>query len=95
MNSEHVEVKRILVTGGAGFLGSNLCDSLLAQGHEVICLDNFHTGRRNNVAHLLANPSFSILEHDVTNPSSCGSTRSTTSRAPRHRGITSTTRSTR
>ena len=56
------------MTGGAGFLGSNLCDLLVAQGHEVLCLDNFYTGVRRNVAHLCAHPNFSIIEHDVTNP---------------------------
>jgi UDP-glucuronate decarboxylase len=68
MNLAYAEPKRILVTGGAGFLGSNLCDLLVAQGHEVLCLDNFYTGARRNVAHLLAHPNFSIIEHDVTNP---------------------------
>ncbi|QUS35112.1 UDP-glucuronic acid decarboxylase family protein [Falsirhodobacter algicola] len=60
--------KRILVTGGAGFLGSFLCESLLADGHEVICLDNFHTGARANLQHLLHNPRFEIMRHDVTLP---------------------------
>ena len=60
--------KRILVTGGAGFLGSFLCDSLLADGHEVICLDNFHTGSRSNVQHLHGHPRFEIMRHDVTVP---------------------------
>ncbi|MBN2318446.1 MAG: GDP-mannose 4,6-dehydratase, partial [Acidobacteria bacterium] len=60
--------KRILVTGGGGFLGSHLCDRLLAQGHEVICLDNFFTGRRQNILHLLSNPLFELLRHDVTFP---------------------------
>jgi UDP-glucuronate decarboxylase len=59
---------RILVTGGAGFLGSHLCDRLLADGHEVICLDNFFTGRRENVMHLLDHASFELLRHDVTEP---------------------------
>src|SRR5713226_7722190 len=59
---------RILVTGGAGFLGSHLCERLLAQGNEVICLDNFFTGRRENVAHLLANPCFEIVRHDLVHP---------------------------
>jgi UDP-glucuronate decarboxylase len=60
--------KRILVTGGAGFLGSHLCERLLAQGSEVICLDNFFTGRRENVAHLLENRGFELLRHDVIEP---------------------------
>jgi UDP-glucuronate decarboxylase len=60
--------KRILVTGGAGFLGSFLCERLLAQGHEVICVDNFFTGSRWNIAHLLSNPAFEVIRHDVTFP---------------------------
>ncbi len=60
--------KRILVTGGAGFLGSHLCERLLDQDHEVLCVDNFFTGRRMNVAHLLSNPGFELLRHDVTFP---------------------------
>jgi UDP-glucuronate decarboxylase len=59
---------RILVTGGAGFLGSHLCDRLLAQGHEVICLDNFFTGSKRNVRHLLTHPDFELIRHDVTMP---------------------------
>jgi UDP-glucuronate decarboxylase len=59
---------RILVTGGAGFIGSHLCDRLLADKHEVICLDNFFTGRRENVFHLLDNPRFELLRHDVIEP---------------------------
>lgn len=59
---------RILVTGGAGFLGSHLCERLLALGHEVICLDNFFTGRKQNVVHLLENPFFEIIRHDVVDP---------------------------
>ena len=60
--------KRILVTGGAGFLGSHLCAGLLADGHEVLCVDNFFTGRRRNIAPLLDNPDFELLRHDVTFP---------------------------
>lgn len=60
--------KRILVTGGAGFLGSHLCDRLVAQGHDVICLDNFFTSQKSNVAHLLSKPNFELIRHDVTHP---------------------------
>lgn len=60
--------KRILVTGGAGFLGSHLCDRLVEQGHEVLCVDNYFTGTRSNVAHLLNRPNFELLRHDVTFP---------------------------
>jgi UDP-glucuronate decarboxylase len=59
---------KILVTGGAGFLGSHLCDSLLKRGDEVLCIDNFFTGRRENVEHLLSNNSFELLQHDVAFP---------------------------
>jgi UDP-glucuronate decarboxylase len=59
---------RILITGGAGFLGSHLCDRLIAQGHDLICLDNFFTGRKQNIAHLLTNPSFELVRHDVCDP---------------------------
>ncbi len=60
--------KRILVTGGAGFLGSHLCERLLAAGHEVLCVDNYFTGRRQNVAHLLDDRRFELMRHDVTMP---------------------------
>jgi UDP-glucuronate decarboxylase len=59
---------RILVTGGAGFIGSHLCERLLGEGNEVICLDNFFTGRKENIAHLLDNKSFELVRHDVTEP---------------------------
>jgi UDP-glucuronate decarboxylase len=59
---------RILVTGGAGFIGSHLCDRLLGEGHDVICLDNFFTGRRENIEHLLDHPHFEVLRHDVCEP---------------------------
>ncbi|GLR81968.1 SDR family oxidoreductase (plasmid) [Azospirillum oryzae] len=60
--------KRVLVTGGAGFLGSHLCDRLLAAGNDVLCVDNFFTGSRDNVLHLLNNPHFELMRHDVTFP---------------------------
>ena len=60
--------KRILVTGGAGFLGSHLCERLLGEGHEVLCVDNFYTGRRTNISHLLRLPHFEILRHDICFP---------------------------
>jgi UDP-glucuronate decarboxylase len=62
------ERKRVLVTGGAGFLGSHLCERLLAQGHDVICGDNLFTGDKRNIAHLLPHPDFEFLRHDVTLP---------------------------
>jgi len=61
-------MKRILVTGGAGFIGSHLCERLLGAGHEVLCVDNFYTGARRNVSHLLGDSSFELLRHDVTFP---------------------------
>jgi len=61
-------VKKILVTGGAGFVGSHLCKKLLDEGNEVICLDNFYTGNKNNISGLLSNKSFELLRHDVTFP---------------------------
>jgi UDP-glucuronate decarboxylase len=64
-------MSKILVTGGAGFIGSHLCERLLSDGHSVICLDNFYSGCRKNVAHLLSHPSFSLVEHDVTEPYNC------------------------
>lgn len=61
-------MKRILVTGGAGFLGSHLCERLLAQGHEVLCVDNFFTGNKANIAHLMSRPRFELIRHDITFP---------------------------
>jgi UDP-glucuronate decarboxylase len=60
--------KRILVTGGAGFLGSHLCERLLNDGNDVICVDNFFTGTRDNILHLLPNPHFEVMRHDITQP---------------------------
>jgi UDP-glucuronate decarboxylase len=60
--------KSILVTGGAGFIGSHLCERLLEQGNEIICLDNFYTGRRTNISHLISNPLFEVLRHDICFP---------------------------
>ena len=62
------EYKRILITGGAGFIGSHLCERLVDEGHEVLCVDNFYTGTRRNVAGLLREPNFELLRHDVTFP---------------------------
>lgn len=61
-------MQRVLITGGAGFLGSHLADRLLADGHEVLCVDNFYTGARRNIAHLLDHPRFELMRHDVTFP---------------------------
>jgi UDP-glucuronate decarboxylase len=60
--------QQVLVTGGAGFIGSHLCERLLADGHDVICLDNFYTGNRDNIAHLIGDPHFEVIRHDVTLP---------------------------
>ena len=60
--------KRILVTGGAGFLGSHLCDRLVAQGHDVICLDNLFTSQKSNIVHLLDHKNFEFVRHDVIDP---------------------------
>lgn len=61
-------MKRILITGGAGFLGSHLCDRLIERGSDVLCLDNFFTGSKENIIHLLANPKFELIRHDIINP---------------------------
>src|SRR3954469_15372738 len=60
--------KRVLVTGGAGFIGSHLCDRLIADGHEVLCIDNFYTGSRKNIRHLMDHDRFEVIRHDVTFP---------------------------
>lgn len=60
--------RRLLITGGAGFIGSHLCEQLLALGNDVLCVDNFHTGTRRNVHHLLADPRFELMRHDVCFP---------------------------
>src|SRR5450756_2121576 len=61
-------MERILITGGAGFLGSHLCERLIQAGHEVLCLDNFFTGNKRNILHLLDNPQFELIRHDIINP---------------------------
>ncbi len=62
------KIKRILVTGGAGFLGSHLCERLVESGHDVVCLDNFFTSQKGNVAHLLGQPNFELVRHDIVHP---------------------------
>ena len=62
------KIKRVLVTGGAGFLGSHLCERLVKQGQDVICLDNFFTSQKSNIAHLLGRPNFELIRHDITVP---------------------------
>jgi len=66
--SNYIMAMKILVTGGAGFLGSHLCERLLEMNHEVICVDNFYTGNKANVYHLLSNPKFELIRHDITFP---------------------------
>ena len=63
-----MKMKKILVTGGAGFLGSHLCERLLKEGNEVICLDNYFTGNKRNIVHLMDNPYFEVIRHDITSP---------------------------
>jgi UDP-glucuronate decarboxylase len=67
MNSKTLPM-RILITGGAGFLGSHLCERLLNEGNDIICMDNYFTGRKRNIAHMLSNPNFELVRHDVTEP---------------------------
>ncbi len=68
MTRHYASRKRVLVTGGAGFLGSHICERLLSDGHDVLCVDNFFTGTRENVAHLVSHPHFELARHDVTFP---------------------------
>jgi UDP-glucuronate decarboxylase len=68
VNRQYAIRKRVLVTGGAGFLGSHLCDRLLKDGHDVLCVDNFFTGTRDNILHLQQNPHFELMRHDITFP---------------------------
>ena len=63
-----IAAKRILITGGAGFLGSHLCERLLEEGHDLLCVDNFYTSTRRNIVHLLEHPNFELMRHDVTFP---------------------------
>jgi len=65
---DRIDRKSVLVTGGAGFIGSHLCERLIETGHEVICLDNFFTGTKRNIEHLIGHPRFELLRHDVTFP---------------------------
>ncbi|SDN95877.1 UDP-glucuronate decarboxylase [Desulfonauticus submarinus] len=65
---KHLTTKKILITGGSGFIGSHLCEQLLSQGYEIICCDNFYTGQKQNIYHLLNNPKFELLRHDITFP---------------------------
>ncbi len=68
MRRDYAQQKRVLVTGGAGFLGSHLCDRLIDAGHEVLCVDNLFTGTRRNIEHLLGNHAFEFIRHDITFP---------------------------
>ncbi len=68
MREKILSEKRVLITGGAGFVGSHLCEAVLKRGHDVLCVDNFYTGSRRNVAHLMTNPRFEVMRHDVCFP---------------------------
>ena len=66
-----MDINRILITGGAGFIGSNLCDYFISQGHQITCLDNFSTGFKHNIEHLLVNPNFTLIEGDIRDLETC------------------------
>src|SRR6266536_4839413 len=85
-------LKRVLVTGGAGFLGSHLCERLRAAGHDVLCADNYFTGRKNNIAHLLDDSVFEAMRHDVTHPLFVEVDEIYNLACPLHRSITNSTR---
>jgi len=68
VSSPAAKIKRVLVTGGAGFLGSHICDRLVAQGHDVLCLDNLFTSQKSNIVHLFGKPNFEFIRHDITQP---------------------------
>ncbi len=94
MSAKKHTALRILVTGGAGFVGSHLCDRLIARGDQVICVDNLFTGSKDNIAHLMGHPNFEFVHHDVNHPIFMSEwTRSTTWPVPPRRSTTSTTRS--
>ena len=86
-------MKRILVTGGAGFIGSHLCERLLREGHDVICMDNYFTGSKDNIRHLLENDHFELVRHDIIEPYHAEVDEYITSPAPHRPCTTSTTRS--
>ena len=86
-------MKRILVTGGAGFIGSHLCERLLSEGHDVICMDNYFTGSKDNIRHLLENDHFELVRHDIIEPYHAEVDGRSTSPAPHRPCTTSTTRS--
>ena len=66
--AKYFDKKRIVITGGAGFLGSHLCDKLIAEEQDVLCIDNFFTGTKDNILHLMGEPRFELLRHDITFP---------------------------
>ena len=71
MKKQYIKNSRVLVTGGAGFIGSNLCEALLELNNNVVCLDNFSTGKMENIQHLMPNPNFELIGGDIRNPDDC------------------------